>query len=249
MQLSKILVCIAGVSLSAAAFASAAPMMAASQTSAFDGFYAGAGIVGLNTSTDVRMGDDLTEAAALGDLDLEGTSSGNTAGGRLNFGYGHTLGSKGYVGAELAYRYAPTEKGYINPDPIDAFGNNVRFDGIAPEHDLALNFRAGYFFVPGAMMYALVGFNETKFNYTFTSQGLEAQYTKSSWMTGVTPGVGMEVQLADALTLDARYTYSMYDSATSSVSEEVPLFGPDTTAIKVSPSVNAVSLTLNYHFA
>lgn len=244
MRFTKGFFAISMLATSVSIFAATAPAMTANNNT-FNGLYAGAGIVGMNMNNSVEIGDNGTYQGRIiwSSPDIDANTGFTTAGGRINVGYSHTILNNGYVGAEVAYRYVPSTGGSaINREDRDFsyYGGNAK-------SDWSLNFRGGYFFLPNMMFYALIGFNRTLFTYNISDE-INVQHSVNSWETGVSPGVGIEFALASQLSLDARYTYSMYGTQTFTVVEP-PEFGrQDTTALKASPSINTVSLTLNYHF-
>ena len=147
------------------------------------------------------------------------------------------------MGAELAYRYAPSTGGRMTNPYLTVFNY---LDGSVP-NDFSLNVRGGYSFIPGLLVYGLIGFSETQFEYSFTdNDSVVRQFNR--WQSGVNPGAGVEFALSNAFTLDCRYVYSLYGSRRTTVIESAYYGGIQTTGFYAQPSVQAVSLTANYHF-
>jgi outer membrane immunogenic protein len=83
----------------------------------------------------------------------------------------------------------------------------------------AVGGRAGYVFVPGAMVYVLAGYTQAELNdVTSPADGPEARIAVPS-LEGYVLGAGSEVGLGGGLYLDVRGTYANYD--------KVSITGPD----------------------
>ena len=181
----------------------------------FNGFYLGFGAVALNTSSKVVLGDSIVNRGWWDSVDADGNSGFLSAGAKFEFGYGHVVGSSGYVGGELSYRYAPQRGGDI--DVISNQGGPSLI-GEAARNDFSGLARGGYFFVPGAMGYLGVGLNGTEFLNTFTDTN-GAYHQSSKWSYGGSLAAGMELKLAQSLTMDLRYTYTAYEHINASAIE------------------------------
>ncbi len=129
---------------------------------AFNGLNFGIGVAGVNNISNIILGDIGTASRSYAGIDASGSSGFLSVGGFIKVGYGLALYNQVYVGAELAYRYAPTVGGNI------AQGSNAGFQqyfiGQSAPHDLAPLARVGYFFVPGAMLYLGVVLTQPNLN-------------------------------------------------------------------------------------
>lgn len=230
-------------------FTVGAGVMGNAQTgSVFNGAYIGAGTSVVNMFNEVSVYNSNTQGViplTLGTLQFHANSGFSSVGVRVNLGYGRTFNNAGYVGAELGYRYAPVYGGNI----VGSNGNATSYVNGRPVNDVAVNLRGGYLFVPGVLTYGLIGVSGTSFNYNFTDF-VSVKHSFNKMQYGLTPGVGIEVSLSSAVTMDLRYTYSAYSQTSQEVKANIILDnGGNYDLFNVNPTVQAASLTINYHFS
>jgi opacity protein-like surface antigen len=196
-----------------------------------DGFYMGAGLGMFNARAD---NDFFTNSMK----DLSTTLSLSTGSAQGLLGYGQQIGS-GYVGAEVAYRYVfANGDGTENPDP-----GEVDVKHFAADNTFSFSLRGGFFAFPNILMYCALGVGYTQFSFdTRDTQGTLRQ-TKH-WEPGVLPGIGMQVNLQNHLSLDVRYTYGFYQGSSTKSSTAV---GSIETKLD-NPQVNTTDINLVYHF-
>ena len=107
--------------------------------------------------------------------------------------------------------FSPEMKSSNPPSPVLLL--NMRTKVKSP-YSYGGDIRAGYLISPRVMFYALFGLDYAKFkvksNATYPAQGITNNF--SEWELGFMPGVGIEVGLADHLSLRAQYTYTFYPS-------------------------------------
>lgn len=230
-------------------FTVGAGVMGDAQTvTVFDGVYIGAGASVVNMFNEVSVYNSNTQGIipiTLGTLQFQANSGFSSIGARANLGYGKAFNNCGYIGAELAYRYAPVYGGTI----VGSNGNATSYVNGRLVHDVAVNLRGGYLFAPSVLSYGLIGISASSFNYNFTDfVSVEHHFNKTQY--GLTPGMGIEVALSSAVTMDLRYTYSAYGQKSQEVKANVILDnGGNYDLFNVNPSVQVASLTINYHFS
>ena len=213
--------------------------------SPFNGFYVGAGLVGVNVDNYVVM-KERNLAVGTNNLTLEGNTGFFSGGGRVNIGYGRLV-DQGYVAAEVAYRYAPAGGGSVRSLGSKIIGYNFPYDNSDAPNDFSINTRGGYMFHSGMVAYALMGYDITQFRPHFFDTN-EVFHGTSEWLSGITPGAGIEFVLSPSVTIDARYMYSIYCSSTRTVSNTDTSGGINHTTIKIQPTIQTANLTINYHF-
>ncbi len=214
----------------------------------FDGPYIGAGTSIVNMFADTSIynnpGNQGIIPLTLGTLQFQAASGFSAVAVRANLGYGKTFNNAGYIGAEVSYRYAPVRGGTI----VGSNGNTTSYVNGRPLNDVGISLRGGYLFVPGVLTYGLIGINGTHFNYNFTDfVSVNHPFDKTQY--GATPGIGIEVSLSSAVTMDLRYTYTAYSQASHEVKANIVIDNGDNYDLfNVTPTVQAANLTINYHF-
>lgn len=240
----------AASALAGMSFTIAAGAMGDTQTSSvFDGVYIGAGASVVNMFNETSIYNASSQGVIpinLGTLQFQAASGFSSVGARINLGYSRTFNNVGYLGAELGYRYAPVYGGSV----IGNNGNTTSYVNGRAVNDIAAILRGGYLFAPGVLTYGLIGVSGTYFDYNFTDY-VSVKHDFSKMQYGLTPGIGMEVSLSSAVTLDLRYTYNAYSQTSHKVQANhlLDAGGGNYDLFQTTPRVQAASLTVNYHFS
>jgi len=197
-----------------------------------DGFYAGLAVG--RDSYSVRRNTNLT----FGGVTILGNPPLSATGwvGSIFAGYGQYFSNSFYLGGELFVddSNASESQGHSNSTATSTY--NTKFTvgtgyGISILPGLKLN--------DSSLFYVRLGYNwaSLKGTETMTVTGTgSTSASKSSTQGGYNYGVGMETVISNALSLRGEYTYTSYNSFTSSL------------GTKWSPSDYQFMLGLIYHF-
>lgn len=198
------------------------------------------------------------DSATTADVDL-----GKTAfGGGISAGYGQTLQSTYYLGADLFGNYANSKSNlefggaftttYNDPDglipgPAQLFNSNVE---VKTNWSYGGDIKLGYLPNPKTMIYLLAGIDVRRIDVNVTHgllntaysvfPGYEARYSYSFDKTkfGFMPGVGFETMLTDKLSLVGQYTYSWFSSFGADVVPD-PVAIPDQDLVRAHGTVSS----------
>jgi len=193
--------------------------------------------------------------------------------GSIFAGYGKTLKGSFYVGAEILANYFNTtiQDSYTySITPINQ-GANYNPQGkfkVDNKWSLGGALRLGYLLTPRAMIYALIGFDYSKFKVkdTMSNHYVDSNIDKNFTITnqfskclpGFDPGLGVEMAVSDHLSVRLQYIFTFYDSYehTATKQDTVPWKKFSTISLpyeismntKLNPSRGTVQLMLSYLF-
>jgi len=189
--------------------------------------------------------------------------------GNIFVGYGKTFESSPsyYLGGELFGNYfSPKLKGSSYSSDTTMYDSSYTMSintEVKNSYSIGGDIRAGYLVTPRTMIYALFGVNyarfkvksEFVFNPSYIGAPGPAQVSNdfSKLKLGYMPGVGMEMALADHVSLRTQYTYAFYSSLSNTVTKEIPQpigggVGHATLKTKVKPSRGLFTVKLSYLF-
>lgn len=197
-----------------------------------DGFYLGAG-VGYNILTTHSNFDETTRIAVQGNPEL--AASGWDGG--VFLGYGQYVNYMFYLGGEVFANYSNSSKTINITTPTGNFHANVRS-----------NWNYGLAILPGIRLNcATLGY--LRFGYDWANVDSSASVhinepatdfsgSRSNTISGFVYGFGIETVVQDNWSVRADYTYTNYNSSSSSRNA----------IARVNPADNRVMVSLVYHF-
>lgn len=198
-----------------------------------------------------EQGQVITSEFGVFSTSLENYVGSTDLDGGIFAGYGKTLNSNFYLGAEIFARYAhakpetKTSHDQFEVNPLSSIPlANLSQSYVKVDSDFSYGgaLKGGYLITPKTMFYVLAGIEYTKFNVNvghmfigtdehiinndaiLTHPFVVNNYSFSKGKVAFMPGVGLETMLTDNFSLKAEYTYACYGdlSKTNSTQNVLP---------------------------
>jgi Opacity protein and related surface antigens len=170
----------------------------------------------------------------LGGLDLSADGlSGNGVAGSIYAGYDMPIMSSAFVGVEAGFAYSGAAISASATDGSNTFAAKIR-----ARETYSIAARLGATFSASTGVYAKVGYANTRFKTTVSSNGSQL-FADSRSAGAFVYGGGIETAINDRVTVRGEFTVADYGSA--GLNEDLGVNG-----IKVSNSKTSVGLS--YHF-
>lgn len=211
-------------SVAVAALALATPALADD----WSGLYAGVGI-GVGATVD----DAALEIQGQSFLNVDSFGS-NGVNAYIGVGYDKLVTNTMLVGVFAEYNYDDQDVTISSPLGFDA--------STGLENRWAIGGRAGVLLTPTTLLYGTLAYTQADVKNLSGSIGNTNFSFDGETVSGYQVGAGMETKLGKGFSLDARYTYSDFSSATFDLS------GNGDVALKVDPSEHVARVGLNYKF-
>jgi len=198
----------------------------------FHGFYVGAGLNAIDLNDKMTITSPNTPSST-----YQGGQ--HNVGGTLFAGYGIPI-QQFYLGAELFYRYAPTND--KSQTITFTSGSSNSFDKVKTDRDGGLAIKAGYRVAPNTLLYLLLGAEYSRIKVTNQSTDSSAHNNAfSKNKLGFMPGIGIATFLTNHLLLNLQYTYTSYSSFSYTPAD-------NSSTTKIEPKRNIVTIGLAYQF-
>ena len=180
----------------------------------FDGFYAGLGGGVVSATSNVRENYNNNDPSNTLSVNNKMDLGKHGLNGNVFLGFGKTLRSI-YLGGEVFGNVFNPEWESSTVGGTPGAPSILMKTKVKSPYSYGGDIRAGYVVSPRVMLYALFGLDYAKFEVKSNvnnppNGGVTNNFNK--WRLGYMPGVGIEVGLANHLSLRGQYTYTFYPS-------------------------------------